>query len=133
MNKPNIYNHLLKHGVKPSIQRVAILDYLMSHRTHPTVDVIYTSLCPSYPTLSRMTVYNTLKLLVEHGAIQMLTIDDKQAHYDADISQHAHFRCHSCGTIYDVEAPLLTPLQSPHFEVYDTQIYYHGLCNKCKQ
>lgn len=133
MSEQNVYTHLADHGIKPSMQRVAIMDFLLRNRVHPTVDVIYSLLSAQYPTLSRMTVYNTLRLLVEQGAVQMLTIDDKQAHYDADITLHAHFRCNCCGAIYDVPAQSLSPVVSPHFEVHETQIYYRGLCTKCKQ
>ena len=43
------------------MQRIAIMEYLMEHRTHPSADEIYTALSPSMPTLSKTTVYNTLK------------------------------------------------------------------------
>jgi hypothetical protein len=44
-----------------------ILEYLRSVCTHPTVDEVYVKLHPGLPTLSRTTVYNTLKLLAEKG------------------------------------------------------------------
>ena len=69
------YEYLQSFGIKPSVQRIAIMDYLLTHRTHPAIDEIYLALCEQIPTLSKTTVYNTLKLFVEHGAAQMLTID----------------------------------------------------------
>lgn len=71
------YEYLLDHQIKPSVQRIAIMDYLLKHKTHPCIDEIYTALCKEIPTLSKTTVYNTLKLFVEHGAAKMLTIDEK--------------------------------------------------------
>ncbi len=127
------YNHLLAHRIKPSVQRVAIMDYLMRHRTHPTADGIYSELSEKIPTLSRMTVYNTLKLLVEQGAVQQLSIDDKQAHYDADTTPHAHFRCNVCGMIYDVPIPPMSPTVAADFVVTETHLYYRGICKKCSQ
>ncbi|KAA6327046.1 hypothetical protein EZS27_023930, partial [termite gut metagenome] len=32
----------------------------------------------------------------------MLTIDEKNVCFDADILPHAHFLCKKCGKIYDV-------------------------------
>ena len=29
------YNRLLEHNIKPSMQRIAIMNYLMEHKTHP--------------------------------------------------------------------------------------------------
>ena len=46
---------------------------------HPTVDEIYQALVDHIPTLSKTTVYNTLRLLMEHGVVRMLTIDGKNA------------------------------------------------------
>ena len=45
------------------MQRIAIMEYLMEHPIHPSADDIYTALSPSMPTLSKTTVYNTLKLV----------------------------------------------------------------------
>ena len=63
-----VVERLQEHHIKPSVQRIAIMKYLMEHHTHPTVDEIYTALSPTIPTLSKTTVYNTLKILTEEGA-----------------------------------------------------------------
>ena len=65
------YEQLTLHGVKPSVQRLAVMEYLLTHRTHPTVDEIYRALVSKIPTLSQATVYNTLKLFVSHGWIMI--------------------------------------------------------------
>lgn len=96
------FDYLLAHNIKPSVQRLAIMDYLLSHRIHPSVDTIYLALAKKYPTLSRTTVYNTLKLFVENGAAQMLTIDEKNVNFDSDLSLHSHFLCKECGRIFDL-------------------------------
>ena len=57
----DVIERLQSHSIKPSVQRIAIMQYLMDHHTHPTVDEIYTALAPGMPTLSKTTVYNTLK------------------------------------------------------------------------
>jgi Fe2+ or Zn2+ uptake regulation protein len=98
----DVVKRLQNHNIKPSVQRIAIMNYLIEHRTHPTVDEIYTALSPSIPTLSKTTVYNTLKLLSEQGAAQTLTIDERNTCYDADTSPHGHFLCKRCGKIYDL-------------------------------
>lgn len=71
------YDYLISYNIKPSVQRIAIMDYLLAHKTHPSIDEIYLALCKDIPTLSKTTVYNTLKLFVEHGAALMLTIDER--------------------------------------------------------
>lgn len=51
----DVVKRLQNHNIKPSVQRIAIMNYLIEHRTHPTVDEIYTALSPSIPTLSKTT------------------------------------------------------------------------------
>jgi Fe2+ or Zn2+ uptake regulation protein len=131
------YDYLLSFNVKPSVQRLAIMDYLLTHRTHPSIDEIYMALCDDIPTLSKTTVYNTLKLFVEHGAAQMLTIDEKNACYDADTSLHAHFLCKKCNKIFDLPAPaedaMVGRMKNDGYQVEELHYYYKGVCPKCMQ
>lgn len=114
---------------------MAVLQYLVEHRTHPTADEIYSGLVLSIPTLSKTTVYNTLKLLVENGAALMLTIDDRSVCFDGDISLHTHFLCKCCGKVYDLpyrgaeEVPVECEIEGHRIE--EMQIYYKGICKEC--
>lgn len=127
---------LQSHNIKPSVQRIAIMSYLMEHRTHPSVEEIYTALSPSMPTLSKTTVYNTLKILSEEGAIFTLTIDERNTCYDADISPHAHFFCKSCGKIYDVKVNdnvFENSINSEGHKIQEIHHYYKGICKQCNE
>ncbi len=128
--------HLISHNIKPSVQRMFIMDYLLENKIHPTADMIFNELYAKMPTLSRTTVYNTLKLLVEEKAIQMITIDEKNARYDADTSEHAHFKCKGCGEVFDVVVSgidEITVKADNGFVVDDIQVYCRGYCKKCKE
>lgn len=131
----NVYEYLLSYNIKPSVQRIAIMDYLLKHRTHPCIDEIYLALCKDIPTLSKTTVYNTLKLFIEHGAARMLTIDERNACFDGDTSVHAHFQCKNCGKIYDIpiqsESKERETLQKDGFQIEETHRYYKGICPNC--
>ncbi len=133
----NMYDYLLSYNIKPSVQRLAIMEYLYTHKTHPSIDEIYAALCKKIPTLSKTTVYNTLKLFVEHGAANMLTIDEKNACFDAETTPHAHFQCKSCHKIYDLPASNLSEsnkyLEAQGHHIEESHIYYKGLCACCKE
>lgn len=135
MKTKDTIKHLSEHGIKPSAQRIAVMDYLMRHHTHPTADEIYCALHPSLPTLSRTTVYNTLRLLAQRGAALQLTIDEHNVCYDADTSAHAHFLCTRCGKVYDiplVSDKLIAMATLPKgFNAAQTDLYFRGLCDKC--
>ena len=122
-------------GIKPSLQRIAVMEYLMLNKTHPTTDMIFNDLHPKIPTLSKTTVYNTVKLLTEQGAILSINIDEKNQRYDGDVSQHAHFRCKGCDCIYDIPINDFKISHSKNsandFVITETQLYYRGFCKKC--
>ena len=129
------YEYLQSFGIKPSVQRIAIMDYLLTHRTHPAIDEIYLALCEQIPTLSKTTVYNTLKLFVEHGAAQMMTIDERNTCYDAEIQLHAHFLCKKCGKIIDLppstEQAKVSVMKEEGFHVEEIHQYFKGYCPSC--
>lgn len=131
-----IRDRLLEYGIKPSLHRIAIMEYLMTHATHPTADIIFNDLYPSIPTLSKTTVYNTLKLFTEQGAILCINIDEKNARYDGDTSQHAHFKCKICGCVYDLSIEGLDSILVEgvgKLSITESQLYYKGYCEKCTQ
>lgn len=136
MDNMNVYEYLQSFHIKPSVQRIAIMDYLLKHHTHPNIDDIYTALCKHIPTLSKTTVYNTLKLFVETGAANMLTIDEKSICFDGETTAHAHFQCKACGKIYDVPCTAddeqQQRLTSQGFSISETHRYYKGICPSCQ-
>ena len=124
--------YLEKEGIHPSYHRLKILEYLHAQRTHPTVDMIYKDLSKEIPTLSKTTVYNTLKLFLSKGIVQELTIEEKEVRYDADTTQHAHFKCLECGRVYDIilEVPTLDETIEGH-NVQECHVYLKGVCKDC--
>lgn len=131
---------LIEKGIRPSPQRVAVMQYLSTHLTHPTVDEVYSVLRSSMPTLSKTTVYNVVKLLEEKGAINVLTPPDQELHLDATTEQHAHFKCNKCGKIIDIPySPGQTGIdnqlkQSEALKgcrIANTQLYFSGTCPEC--
>jgi len=129
------HQYLQQYNIKPSVQRTAVINYLFNNRTHPTVDEIYLALSPAMPTLSKTTVYNTLNLFVERGAVRTLVIDEKNARFDIDTSDHAHFICKKCGKIYDIFNLKPEIYQLPFSDVHDiegVEVSYSGVCKICK-
>lgn len=131
-----IVSQLQEAGFKPSLQRIAILEYLRTHFTHPTVDEIYEALSPSMPTLSKTTIYNTLRSFSQSGLALSLRLDEKTVHYDGDTTPHAHFICMDCGKIIDVTITNTDMLHIPTLcgaDVQAVEISYYGQCNTCKK
>ncbi len=138
MTKRSALEKLQACGIKPSVQRLAIMDYMLTHFTHPTVEEVYQALSPSITTLSRTTVYNTLRLFSEQGAIQMLTIDERKVCFDGCCEPHAHFWCRCCGQVFDLSAEdhhlaVLQPIPHTPHRVEEAHLYYKGVCADCAQ
>jgi len=135
MSEHAAFDTLVAHDIKPSVQRLAVMEYLNEHHTHPTADEIYNALVGKIPTLSKTTVYNTLRLFVRQGAAAMLTIDGHNACFDGVTAPHAHFHCRCCGHVFDVPAGSLLQesagLLPEGFRTESVDLYYRGLCNQC--
>jgi len=131
-DKEQTINYLISKNIKPSLQRIAIMQYLLNHLNHPTVDEVFQALAKEIPTLSKTTVYNTMTLLESAGAINSLTIDEKNVRYDSVTEQHAHLKCRKCGRIIDLKMPTMTDSGSGDFEIDKIEILYYGICKECQ-
>ncbi len=124
---------LQKCNIKPSYARIKIMDYLIKHPVHPTVDEIYSKLVQEIPTLSKTTVYNTLNLFIRSELAKVVTIEENETRYDADTTNHGHFKCEGCGNIYDfsVNADSMDIHGLDQFAVTEKHVYFKGICKKC--
>jgi Fe2+ or Zn2+ uptake regulation protein len=133
MKVNDISTYLASKGIKPSYQRIRILEYLINYRTHPTVDEIYKNLVKEIPTLSKTTVYNTLNLFVDKNIVAPITIEENEIRFDADTSLHGHFKCEKCKKIYDFSIDLAKTYIDGinNFIVNERHVYFKGICNEC--
>lgn len=124
---------LNKAKVRPSVHRLAVLEYVANRHTHPTADEVYTALSVDFPNVSRTTIYNSLHALVEARLLKELDIESGSTHYDlAPQSPHSHFRCTKCGDIFDMGLPTgLDNIVNSGFVVETTELYFSGMCPKC--
>lgn len=124
---------LVSHGIRASLQRIAVMTFLRENHIHPTAEMVYSALHPIFPTLSRSTVYQALELFCEKGAARRLIVGDSEMRFEADISNHGHFRCVKCKRIFDFPYPEGTVLPTPkgNFRIQTQQLFYLGLCPSC--
>ena len=134
-NVRQISDFLLEHDIKPSFQRVKILERLSYFEDHPTVNEIYTDLVADIPSLSKTTVYNTLNLFVKHGVARTVGVDITEARYDLITHFHGHFICSECGSISDLELNDMVNfdfLKDDGREITGIDLTVRGICEKCK-
>jgi len=121
-------------GLRPTYQRIKVLDYMHRKEGHPTIDDIFEALAPEIPTLSRTTIYNTLHSFVGVGLARVILIDGMEQRYDITLHNHGHFRCENCGIIinFKIDIDSLTADDElAQFEIREKNVYFNGLCPKC--
>lgn len=124
---------LEKKGLKPTYQRLRILEYLEKHRVHPTVDMIYKDLVKEIPTISKTTIYNTLNGFLKMGIISGLTITGIETRYEYKEFPHHHFWCRKCGKIMDIslKCPYSEKSRIDGFQIEELHGYFKGVCKEC--
>jgi Fur family peroxide stress response transcriptional regulator len=126
-------NQLKSKGIRPSYQRIKVLEFMHQKRGHPTVDEIFRALSADIPSLSKVTIYNTLRTFVETGLLRVVDIDDGEKCYDITLSNHGHFQCEVCGTIYNFQVNIdQIPIGGlEEFMIKQKNVYFKGLCPNC--
>ena len=129
----DLSTELGNRNIRPSHQRIKVLEYLTNNQCHPTVDQIFKDLQSEIPTLSKATIYNTLKLFLEAGLVRALNIEDNETRYDIITEAHGHFKCEECCTIYNFQIDIdsIAAEELTGFKVVDKSVYFKGVCQKC--
>ena len=131
----NIVDTLMNSGIRPSPQRVAILESLLSRRDHPSAEMVFRDLRPSMPTMSKTTVLETMRRLQRAGIIRDVRCEEGELRFDGRPEFHVHFKCRECGGLFDI------PVAGEHRKAYadlpegfvvdDEQLIYYGFCKEC--
>lgn len=134
INKTDILKKLTDAGIRPSMQRLEILNFISSNKSHPTADEIYSFVHRNNPTLSRTTVFNNVKLLSEKGLVNDINISSDSTRYDSTLSvPHAHFICRECKKIFDIPFDMSVLTIPDEFSCDNVNIYFKGICPECKK
>jgi Fe2+ or Zn2+ uptake regulation protein len=120
-------------GLRVTPQRRAVLGAFGGAAGHLTADEVYERARAEVPELARATVYNALGELVRTGLLRAVE-GFGAVRYDSKLdSSHHHFRCRSCGRLYDVHprAAEEIALDDGGFTVERVQVLLEGTCPEC--
>jgi Fe2+ or Zn2+ uptake regulation protein len=126
-------NKLLEKGIRPSLQRIKVLEYLYQVMAHPNVEEIFANVSPQIPSLSKATIYNTLRSFAQAGLIRVISVDGLENRFDLTTSNHGHFKCDRCGTIFNFGIDIDSfPVEDlARFKISEKNVYFNGLCPNC--
>jgi len=130
---------LKSKGLRVTPQRLAILDILRSTKAHPSVETVYDLVRERFPSISFNTVYKTLQSFEDAGLVWKLSIDNLYR-YDGNTLPHAHFYCHRCGMVLDVNGELTQRFseflemarKTPGLKVQSMEVNFYGHCPACR-
>jgi Fur family peroxide stress response transcriptional regulator len=123
-------------GVKLTHQRLEIFQEVAASLEHPDAEMVFRAVQARMPTVSLDTVYRTLWLLSDLGIVNPLGPRRESVRFDANLAQHHHYVCMSCGLTRDFESPALDALRVPVAvqelgSVVAMQVEVRGLCASC--
>lgn len=132
----DVTQRLIEHGVKPSAQRVAVAEYVLTTADHPSADGVWSAVRRNFPMISRATVYNTLHLFVERGLLREYVITEGKVVYDPKVERHHHFIDDATGRIHDVpwgRIQVRNVGTLNDYEIHDYQVVMRGKMKASKR
>ena len=130
---------LRERGVRLTPQRRLIVRRAASH-LHVTAEELVADVQAIDPSVARGTVYRTLGLLHEAGALEKHDFWHGPPYYEVTFGKahHDHLMCLQCGEILEFQEPRWEALQDEVVKHYGYQLLSHthklyGLCPKCQR
>jgi Fur family transcriptional regulator, peroxide stress response regulator len=118
-------------------QRLAVMQVLMESRSHPSAEEIYQTLKRSHTTMPRATVYKTLQLLSNMGALLAIETGTGGQRFDGHLHPHHHAICNKCGRVFDIDFHIY-PIDLgkkdilANFKVQGIKVTFTGICHICE-
>ena len=124
---------LAAFGLRVTAQRRAILSAVIGAGNHLTADETLARARRELPELSRATVYNALGELARAGALRTVPGPGAVRYECVGAERHDHFRCTSCGRLYDVHVRghEALALVEDGYAVDRASIVLEGRCPAC--
>tara|TARA_B110001454_G_C12403110_1_gene301803 strand:- start:44 stop:478 length:435 start_codon:yes stop_codon:yes gene_type:complete len=132
-SQSNLIDAINKRGLRLTSPRKLIVQYLSSKDAGFTADGIKSGL----PSVSRATVFRTLKLLLDADVICRVATIDGVPRYALSKGEHHHhtvcIRCDKVGEFKDSMIEKLLDTLSPDIpgQIIGHNIEFHIICNDC--
>ena len=124
-------------GIQVTPQRLAIFEQLMGRKDHPSAEMIFNEIKMDFPSLTLVTVYNTLQKLVSSGLCIKVNPLHTSARYDGNTEPHQHLVCTHCQKILDMHdasvSVALPEATSEKFKIVDQSVTFYGTCVACQE
>ncbi len=132
---------LKKKNMKVTQSRLSLIDLIASYGKHFEVEELASWIATQADrSVSRSTIYRTIKLLQEFGVIKEVIKQGNRTIYEfvAGKAHHDHLVCVECGKIIEFVNEDIEKLQDQVCEEYSFQPLHHrleifGICSECRE
>ncbi len=133
------FNSFLKsEGLKPTRERLTILDEAISTEGHFEADDLVVILKKKGLKSSRATVYRTLDIMAQAGVLRKVCLGESAIQFEKITNEprHDHLVCTRCGNKYEFDLSELPALQQEicnrfNFTPIDYCYQIFGFCSEC--
>jgi Fur family transcriptional regulator, peroxide stress response regulator len=125
-----------KSGLAATHQRHVVYESVVASHGHRSPEQIYAAVRKRVPSISLATVYNNLRLFVEHGLLREVTPHASTLRVDGNLEPHHHLVCSRCKSVQDIEGEFVDfkrlSRQLPDgFDLTQPLVEVFGLCRRC--
>ena len=126
-----------KCGLAATHQRHVVYEAVVAAHGHRSPEQIYSAVCKRVPSISLATVYNNLRLFVEHGMLREVTPHASTLRVDGNTKPHHHLVCSRCKEVQDIAENLvdlrrLSRKLPKGFDLTRPVVEVFGLCQRCR-
>jgi Fur family transcriptional regulator, ferric uptake regulator len=138
MAGPALAELLVQKGVRPTRQRLRVLEELAGERDDATAQILWRRLCAADERIGLATVYRTLALLHEHGVVDSLSHHGTERCYRlCAAGHHHHLYCERCHRVVEIDECTLegwvAEVAGRHgFVASEHRVEINGLCTDCR-
>ncbi len=126
-----------KSGLAATHQRQVIYEAIVAAPGHYSAEQVYAEVRRRIPSISLATVYNNLKLFVEHGLLRSVSPHTSTLLVEGNLEPHHHLVCTVCKAVQDVEGDFinykkLSRQSPPGFDLTNPLVEVFGICRRCR-
>lgn len=136
-----LQSELVSRGVRMTRQRRILLGVIETANQHLDAGMLLRKARKLDPSIDRVTVYRTLKLLKRHGLVDELDLlhlrGDGHYYERHPQREHLHMACLRCGKVMEFESQLFERLKGQverdcGFRIIVTRVEMGGYCSHCR-
>ncbi len=114
-----------------------VIDKMKREKLHYKVEDVYLYLKSQGYSINLSTIYRNFNDFVDKGLLLKFILSDGTAVYDANVFEHAHFKCLKCGKIEDLFFKDMgidfkkEVLEDRGYRVKNISVIVEGICGDC--